>query len=137
MSLPLIISGHGFYGYQWFSRSEGDPFSLAARQELTPVQNFGCYIYCTQSIGHNPGVSLPLNISSHGFHDYPWLSRLEGGQFSLAARQELTLVLGYILCPSQKAIILVCHYLRLIQVMDSMFIHGSPGQREVLSLQLL
>ena len=46
-------------------------------------------------IGHNPGVSLPLNISSHGFYGYPWLSRLEGGQFSSAASQELTLVLYF------------------------------------------
>ena len=40
--------------------------------------------------GHNPGVSLPLIISGHGFYEYPWLSRLERGPFSLAARQELT-----------------------------------------------
>ena len=57
------------------------------------------------TIGHNPGVSLPLIISGHGFCGYPWLSRSEGSPFSLAAREELTLVLGfwelYILYPSQ------------------------------------
>ena len=54
---------------------------------------------------HNPGVSLPLIISGHGFCGYLWLSRSEVGPFSLAAREELTLVLGfwelYILYPSQ------------------------------------
>ena len=34
MSLPLIISGHGFCGYPWLSRSEGGPFSSAARELL-------------------------------------------------------------------------------------------------------
>ena len=34
VSLPLIISGHGFCGYPGLSRSEGGPFSLAAREEL-------------------------------------------------------------------------------------------------------
>ena len=34
MSLPLIVSGHGFCGYPWLSRSEGGPFSLAAKEEL-------------------------------------------------------------------------------------------------------
>ena len=40
MSLPLIISGHGFCGHPWLSRSEGGPFSLAARVELTLVLGF-------------------------------------------------------------------------------------------------
>ena len=40
VSLPVIISGHGFCGYAWHSRSEGGPFSLAARQELTLVLEF-------------------------------------------------------------------------------------------------
>ena len=31
---PLIISGHGFCGYPWLSRSEGGPFSSATREEL-------------------------------------------------------------------------------------------------------
>ena len=56
-------------------------------------------------IRHNPGVSLPLIISGHGFRGHPWLSKSEGGSFSLAAREGLTLVLGfwelYILYPSQ------------------------------------
>ena len=46
-------------------------------------------------IGNNPGVTLPLIISGHGFCLYPWLSRSEGGHFSSAAREELTLVLGF------------------------------------------
>ena len=47
---------------------EGGPFSLAARQELTLVPEFWeLYILYPMPIGHNPGVSLPLNISSHGF----------------------------------------------------------------------
>ena len=46
-------------------------------------------------IGNNPGVTLPLIISGHGFCLYPWLSRSEGGPFSSAAREELTLVLGF------------------------------------------
>ena len=44
---------------------------------------------------YNPGVSLPLIISGHGICGYPWLSRSEGGPFSLAAREGLTLVLGF------------------------------------------
>ena len=50
-------------------------------------------------------MSLPLIITGHGFCGYPWLSRSEGGPFCLVAREELTLVLGflelYILYPSQ------------------------------------
>ena len=46
-------------------------------------------------IRYNPGVSLPLIISGHGFCGHPWLSRSEGGPFSLAAREGLTLVLGF------------------------------------------
>ena len=37
MSVPLIISGHGFCGYPWLSRSERGPFSLVAREELTLI----------------------------------------------------------------------------------------------------
>ena len=66
-------------------------------------------------IGHNSGVSLLLIISGHGFCGYAWLCRSHGGPFSLVAREELTLVLEfwelYIMYPSQKGIILVCHYL--------------------------
>ena len=46
-------------------------------------------------IRHNPDLSLPLIISGHGFCGHPWLSRSEGGPFSLAASEELTLVLGF------------------------------------------
>ena len=46
-------------------------------------------------IRHNPDLSLPLIISGHGFCGHPWLSRSEGGPFSLAAREGLTLVLGF------------------------------------------
>ena len=64
----------------------------------------------------------------------------EGSLFSLAAREGLTLVLGflelYILYPGQKGIILVCHYLRLFQVMESVVIGGYLGQRELISLWL-
>ena len=46
-------------------------------------------------IRQNPGVSLPLNISGHGFCGHPWLSRSEGGHFSFSAREALTLVLVF------------------------------------------
>ena len=46
-------------------------------------------------IGNNPGVTLPLIISGHGFCLYPWLSRSEGGPFSLFAWEELKLILGF------------------------------------------
>ena len=95
MSLPLIISGHGFCGYPWLSRSDGGPLSSV----------LGAIHTVPKSIGHNPGVSLPLIITGHGFCGYAWLSMSEGGPFCLVAREELTLVLGflelYILYPSQ------------------------------------
>ena len=46
-------------------------------------------------IRYNPGLSLLLIISGHGFCGYPWLSSSEEGPFSLAARKGLTLVLGF------------------------------------------
>ena len=97
VSLPLIISGHGFCGHPWLSRSERGPLSLAAREGLTLVQGFWkLYIYTVlRPIRHNPGVSLSRIISGHGFCGHPWLSRSEGRPFSLAAREELTLVLGF------------------------------------------
>ena len=66
------------------------------------------YIYIVRKpIRHNPGVSLPMIISGHGFYGHPWLSRSERGPFSLAAREGLTLVLGiwelYIPYPGKKA----------------------------------
>ena len=96
MSLPLIISSHGFCGHPWLSRSEGGPFSLAAREGLTLVLGFLGVLYTVpRRIMYNPGVSLPLIISGHGFCGHPWLSRSEGGPFSLASREGLTLVLGF------------------------------------------
>ena len=80
---------------------------MAAREGLTLVLGFWeLYIYTVlMPIRHNPGVSLPLIISGHGFCGHPWLSRSEEGPFSLAARKGLTLILGfwkpYILYPSQ------------------------------------
>ena len=58
MSLPLIISGHGFCGYPWLSRSEGGPFSLFAREELKLILGFWeLYIYTVpKPIRDNPGV---------------------------------------------------------------------------------
>ena len=44
---------------------------------------------------HNPYVSLSLNIPGHAFYVNSWLSRSEGGPFSLAAREKLILVLGF------------------------------------------
>ena len=106
VSLPLIISGHGFCGHPWLSRSEGGPFSLAARERTdSSTRILGAIYTVHRPIRHNPGVSLPLIISGHGFCGHPWLSRSEGGPFSLAAREGLTLVLGfwelYILYPGQ------------------------------------
>ena len=90
--------------HPWLSRSDGGPFALAAREGLTLIPEFGS-ITVPRPIRHNPGVSLPLIISGHGFCGHPWLSRSEGGPFSLAAREGLTLVLGfwelYILYPGQ------------------------------------
>ena len=95
MSLPLIISGHKFCGHPWLSRSEGGPFSLAARRTDTSTRILRAICTVSRPIRYNPGVSLPLNISGHGFCGHPWLSSSEEGPFSLAAREELTLVLGF------------------------------------------
>ena len=82
MSVCVIISGHGFFGYPW--NNPGVSLNLI-------ISGHG---FCW-SPWHNPGVSLILIISGHGFCGYPWLSRSEGGPFSLAAREELTLIPGY------------------------------------------
>ena len=75
---------------------EGGPFSLAAREETdTSTKILGAIYTVPKPIRHNPGVSLPQIISGHGFCGYPWLSSSEGGPFSLADREELTLVLGF------------------------------------------
>ena len=71
----------------------------------TSTRILGAIYTVSKPIRHNPGVSLPLIISGHGFCGHPWLSRLEGGPFALAARGGLTPVLGflelYVLYPSQ------------------------------------
>ena len=71
----------------------------------TSTRILGAIYTVHRPIRHNPGVSLPLIISGHGFCGHPWLSRSEGGPFSLAARKGLTLILGfwelYILYPNQ------------------------------------
>ena len=56
----------------------------------TSTSILGAIYTIPKPIRHNPGVSLPLIISDHIFCGYPWLSRSEGGPFSLAAREELT-----------------------------------------------
>ena len=95
MSLPLIISGQGFYGYPWLSRLRQVLSLWLQGKNYTSTRIFGAIYTVSKLITYNPGVSLPLNISGHGFCGYPWLSRSEGGPFSLANREELTLVLGF------------------------------------------
>ena len=72
-------------------------FFLFSSQERTDAHTrISEAIYTVpKPIRHNPDVSLPLFISGHGFCSHPWLSRSEGGPFSLAAREGLTLVLGF------------------------------------------
>ena len=71
----------------------------------TSTRILGAIYTVLKPIRHNPGVSLSLIISGHGFCGHPWLSRSEESPFSLSAREGLTLVLGffklYILYPSQ------------------------------------
>ena len=80
----------------------------------TITRILGAIYTVSKPISYNPGVSLPLIISGHGFCGYPWLSRSEGGPFSSAATEELTVLLAfwelYILYRNQSGIILVCHY---------------------------
>ena len=72
----------------------------------TSTRILGAIYTVLRPIRHNPGVSLPLIISGHGFCGHPWLFRSEGGSLSLAAREELTLVLEfwelYIYCTEAK-----------------------------------
>ena len=79
-------------------------FSCQGRTD-TSTRILGTIFIVPKPIRHNPVVSLSLIISDHVFCDYKWLSRSEGGPFSSAAREELTLVLEfwkpYILYPSQ------------------------------------
>ena len=90
--MALLVRGRSFlFGYQ--GRTD------------TSTRNLGAIYKIPKPKRYNPGVSLPLIISGHGFCGHPWLSRSEGGPLSLAAREGLTLVLGfwelYILYPSQ------------------------------------
>ena len=76
VSQTLIISSLGFCEYPWLSRSEGGPFTLSAREELTPsTRILGATDTVPKLIKHNPGVSLLLIISCHGFCDCLWLTR--------------------------------------------------------------
>ena len=61
----------------------------------TSTRILGAIYTVLRPIRHNPGVSLPMIISGHVFCGHPWLSRSEGGPFSLAGREGLTLVLGF------------------------------------------
>ena len=61
----------------------------------TSSRILGAIYTVPRPIRHNPDMSLPLIISGHGFCGHPWLFRLEGGPISLAAREGLTLVLGF------------------------------------------
>ena len=71
----------------------------------TSTRILGAIHTVPKPIRNNPGVSLLLIISGHEFCGYAWLFRSEGAAFSLAAREEVTLVLAfwelYILYPSQ------------------------------------
>ena len=88
------------------SVGQKEVLSLAEREKLILVRRILGPIYnVLKPIRHNPGMSLPLIFLAHGFCGYPWLCRSKGGTFSLAARDELTLILEfwelYILYPSQ------------------------------------
>ena len=61
----------------------------------TSSRILGAIYTVPRPIRHNPDMSLPLIISGHGFCGHPWLFRSEGGPISLAAREGLTLVLGF------------------------------------------
>ena len=140
VSLPLIISGHGFCGHPWLSRSEGGPFSLAEGRTDTSTRILGAIYTVHRPIRHNPGVSLPLIISGHGICGHPWLSRSEGGTFLFGCQGRTdtsTRILG--------AIYTVPRPIRhnpgvslplIISGHGFVVIHGSLGQREVLSLWL-
>ena len=96
VSLPQFISGHGFCGHPCLSRSEGGPFLFSSLERTeTSTRILGVIYTVPRRIRYNPGVSLPLIISSHGFCGHPCLSRSEGGSFSLASREGLTLVLEF------------------------------------------
>ena len=61
----------------------------------TSTRNLGAIYTVHRPKRHNPGVSLPVIISGHGFCGLPWLSSSEGGPFSLASMEGLSLVIGF------------------------------------------
>ena len=61
----------------------------------TSTRILGAIYTVTKPIRHNPSLSPHQIISDHLFCGYPWLSRSEGGPFSLTGRDEVTLVLGF------------------------------------------
>ena len=78
------------------SLGQREVLSLCSQEKTdTSTRNLGAIYNVPKQKRHNPDVSLPLIISGHGFCGHPWLSRSEGGPFSLAAREGLTLVLGF------------------------------------------
>ena len=66
-------------------------------QGRTDISNriLGAIYTVTKPIRHNPGLSPNQIISDYLFCGYPWLSKSEGGPFSLTCRDEVTLVLGF------------------------------------------
>ena len=63
VSLPLIISGHGFCGHPWLSRSETGPFVFGCQVRTdTSTRILGAIYTVPKPIRYNPGVSLPLII---------------------------------------------------------------------------
>ena len=76
-------------------------------QERTDISTriLGAIHTVPKAVSHNPGVSLNLIISGHGFCGFPRHFRSEGGNCTFPAKEELTLVLGfwepYLLFPSQ------------------------------------
>ena len=75
---------------------EGSFLFGCQRRTDTKSTIFGALHTLPKPVSHKPHVSLPVIISGHGFCGYAWLSRSEGGPFSLAAREELILVLGFL-----------------------------------------
>ena len=78
----------------FYVRGRSFLFSCQGRTDTSTIV-LGAIYTVPKPIGNTPGVSLPLIISGHGFCGYAWLSRSEGGPFSLAAREKMTLGLGF------------------------------------------
>ena len=65
VSLPLIISGHGFCGHPWLSRSERGPFLFSSQERTDAHTRISRAIYTVpKPIRHNPDVSLPVYFRS-------------------------------------------------------------------------